>query len=341
MPEHGGRIAQAALQYGIAASDWLDLSTGINPRGYPVPAIPAAAWQRLPEDEDDLAAVACAYYGVQDCARLLPIAGTQAAIQALPRVLGGGRPLRIAVAGLTYNEYAHAWRRGGHAVSEHAAADLLMAAAAQADVVVVCQPNNPTGYAFPTADLLRMRDTLAARQGWLLIDEAYRDADPSASVIPALKKSGWQHVIVLRSVGKFFGLAGARVGFALAEAAVVEKLRDELGPWPIAGPARYVATRALRDTSWQEATRVFLAGMSGRLDELLSRTLGVQTGGTSLFRWFEHAHAEALHEHLARAAILIRKFAAPAAGSLPSLRIGLPADDTQLARLARALESFR
>jgi cobalamin biosynthetic protein CobC len=339
MPEHGGRIARAALQYGIVASDWLDLSTGINPRGYPVPAIPAAAWQRLPEDEDELAAVACAYYGVRDRARLLPIAGTQAAIQALPRVLGGEGPLRIAVAGLTYNEYTHAWRRGGHAVSEQATADLPMAA--QADVVVVCQPNNPTGHAFPAAELLRMRDALAARQGWLLIDEAYRDADPSASVIPALEQSGWQHVIVLRSVGKFFGLAGARVGFALAEAAVVEQLRDELGPWPIAGPARYVATRALRDASWQEATRVFLAGMSGRLDELLARALGVETGGTSLFRWFEHARAEALYEHLARAAILIRKFAVPAAGSLPSLRIGLPADDTQLARLARALESFR
>jgi cobalamin biosynthetic protein CobC len=340
MPEHGGRIAQAALQYGIAAGDWLDLSTGINPRGYPVPAIPAAAWQRLPEDEDELAAVACGYYGIQNCARLLPIAGTQAAIQALPRVLGGEKPLRIAVAGLTYNEYAHAWRRGGHVLSEHATADLPMAAA-HADVVVVCQPNNPTGHAFLAAELLRMRDTLAARQGWLLIDEAYRDADPAASVIPALEKSGWQQVIVLRSVGKFFGLAGARVGFALAETAMVDKLRDELGPWPIAGPARYAAIQALRDTSWQEATRVFLAGMSGRLDALLSRTLDVQTGGTSLFRWFEHARAEALYEHLARAAILIRKFAASAPGSLPSLRIGLPADDTQLARLARALESFR
>jgi len=340
MPEHGGRIARAALQYGIAASDWMDLSTGINPRGYPVPTIPAAAWQRLPEDEDDLAAVACAHYGVRDRAHLLPIAGTQAAIQALPRVLGGETPLRIAVAGLTYNEYAHAWRRSGHAVSEHAGADLLMAAA-QADVVVVCQPNNPTGYAFPTAGLLRMRDTLAAHQGWLLIDEAYRDADPSAGVIAALEQSGWQHVIVLRSVGKFFGLAGARVGFALAEAAVVEKLRGELGPWPIAGPARYVAMRALRDTSWQEAARAFLDGMSGRLDLVLGRTLSVEPQGTQLFRWFEHARAEALYEHLARAAILIRKFTAPATGSLPSLRIGLPADDTQLARLARALESFR
>ena len=339
MPEHGGRVMQAARQYGIPAADWLDLSTGINPRGYPVPPVPAAAWQRLPEDDDDLVRSAAAYYGLHDPARLLTIAGTQAAIQALPRVLGQGAPLRVAVAGLTYNEYAHAWRRG-HAVTAHAY-PALPEAAARADVAVVCRPNNPTGAALPVDQLLRMREDLAARKGWLLVDEAYVDADPQASLTPVFEKEGWQGVIVLRSVGKFFGLAGARVGFALAQAPLIEALRAELGPWPVAGPARYVATQALRDTPWQRGTQMYLADMSGKLDQLLQGTLALNPVGTALFRWFEHPHAEALHAHLARAAILVRIFAAPSFGTRSSLRIGLPADDAQLARLRRALESFR
>jgi len=340
MPEHGGRIAQAARQYGIPAGDWLDLSTGINPCGYPVPTVSAAAWQRLPEDDDELAARAAAYYEVGDTARLLPIAGTQAAIQALPRVLGREGALRVALAGLTYNEYAHAWRRAGHVVSTHACAG-LPDAAAQADVVIVCNPNNPTGETLAPATLLRMRDALAARNGWLLIDAAYADAEPEGSVIPAFEQHGWQQAIVLRSIGKFFGLAGARVGFAISEPQLVRSLAEELGPWPIAGPARAVATYALADNAWQQAARQFLTGRAQALDQLLRHTLVLETAGTPLFRWFEHPRAEALHAHLARAAILVRLFPTAPVNSLPSLRIGLPADATQLARLSRVLESFR
>ena len=340
MPEHGGRIAQAARQYGIPVGDWLDLSTGINPRGYPVPAVSAAAWQRLPEDDDELAVRAAACYGVSDAAQLLPIAGSQAAIQGLPRVLGRERALRVALAGLTYNEYVHAWKRAGHGVSTHACT-ALPEAAAQADVVIACNPNNPTGETLAPATLLRMRDTLATRNGCLLIDEAYADAEPAGSVIPAFEQHGWQQAIVLRSIGKFFGLAGARIGFAIAEAPLLQSLGEELGPWPIAGPARAVATCALADSTWQRNSRGFLADMAGALDQLLRRTLALEPSGTPLFRWFEHSRAEALHAHLARAAVLVRLFQATPVNSLPSLRIGLPADATQLARLSRALESFR
>lgn len=353
MLEHGGRLLEFAARSGIPAEDWLDLSTGINPRGYPVPAIPAEAWRRLPEEEDGLARVAADYYRAPSATAALPIAGTQAAIQALPRVLAGtassAQPLRVAVANLTYNEYAHAWRKAGHTVTAHAHRQLPVAADG-ADVVILCQPNNPTGESIEPTQVAKMAHTLARRNGWLLIDQAYADAAPESSVLPHIDAEDWPRVIVLRSLGKFFGLAGARAGFAISAPKVIAALRDELGPWPLSGPARMAALHTLGDSPWQSEARTFLHDMARRLDACFAARLGVSPSGTALFRWFALPEADALHQHLARSAILVRKFVAPApvqtsagqraTGGLPSLRFGLPADGLQLARLDRALEQF-
>lgn len=361
MLEHGGRLLEMAGRIGIPAARWLDLSTGINPRGYPVPALPAEAWHlawhRLPEEEDGLAQVAADYYRAPPATTVLPIAGTQAAIQALPRVLAGAgagagvsaeaatKPLRVAVASLTYNEYAHAWRKAGHAVTVQPYAQLPNAAT-DADVVIVCQPNNPTGELIEPKQVAQMAYTLARRNGWLVIDEAYADAAPTTSVLPHIAATDWRRVIVLRSLGKFFGLAGARAGFAISTPEVIAALRDELGPWPLSGPARVVAAQALGDSAWQHDARLFLHNMAQRLDDCLTTRLGVAATGAALFRWCAFRQADALHEHLARAGILVRKFSAPSsatpgdAHSLPSLRFGLPANETQLARLDHALEKF-
>ena len=244
MLEHGGRLREASVRYGIALERWLDLSTGINPCGWPVPALPAAAWSRLPEDEDGLDEAAHSYYGAR---ALLPVAGSQAAIQALPHLRA---PCRVAVIHPRYAE-AYAWRRAGHTVTPVTAGELDNAVS-RSDVLVFIHPNNPTGARFSPQQLLDWHAQLAARGGWLIVDEAFMDATPERSLAPYCDRHG---LIVLRSLGKFFGLAGARVGFVLAEPTRLEQLRAQLGPWTVATPARWVAVQALRDRTWQETAR--------------------------------------------------------------------------------------
>lgn len=358
MLEHGGRLIQASRLHGIEAARWLDLSTGINPHAYPVGAISAAAWHRLPEAEDGLIDVARRYYGLGnqpgDHVAIVPIAGTQAAIQALPRVVArihsrhrkghDGAPLRVSVAALTYNEYAHAWQRAGHVVTTHDVAH-LPDAAAQSDVVMLCQPNNPTGTRLSSESLHAMLASLRSRavrqRGVLIVDEAYMDATPEGSLLHSLGAADWEQVIVLRSVGKFFGLAGARAGFALGHHKIMQALNEELGQWALSGPTRAAVAQALNDEAWQHHTRASLQTMATKLDALLQQRLHVTPTGTTLFRWFELPRSAALYTHLASAAILVRQFAAPAAGGSPSLRLGLPANEQQLARLDAALETFK
>ncbi|HHL20261.1 MAG TPA: aminotransferase class I/II-fold pyridoxal phosphate-dependent enzyme, partial [Aliiroseovarius sp.] len=221
MLEHGGRLRLAARRYGIPLADWLDLSTGLNPRAWPVPAIPARAWSRLPEEDDDLARLAQEYYGAADC---LPVAGSQAAIQALPLLhAAGGR--RIGMLAPAYAEHAHAWRRAGFEVLP-LAAEAIEAAIEGLDHLLLVNPNNPTGQRFDAAQLLGWHRRLAARGGSLIVDEAFMDVTPADSLAVHSHLPG---LIVLRSLGKFFGLAGARVGFVLAEPGLLRRLADWLG----------------------------------------------------------------------------------------------------------------
>ncbi len=319
--EHGGRLRRAARRYAIPLERWLDLSTGINPRGYPVPPLPASAWARLPEEEDGLEEAARRYYG----APLLPVAGSQAAIQALPRLRPPGR---VAVVDPGYAEHAHGWRRAGHEVVA-TAAGALEAACDRADVVVVINPNNPTGVRIAPERLEAWRQRLAARGGWLVVDEAFIDTTPGASLVPGGPREG---LIVLRSLGKFFGLAGARVGFVMAPPALLDRLRAWLGPWPLAGPARFVATAALKDRPWQESNRRWLLEQGERLQVLLERHGLGEGGGTALFRTVETPRAAALHEALARRAVLTRPFE-----GAPRLRFGLPGEEPRWRHLEEAL----
>jgi len=326
MLEHGGRLGAAARHYGIPLDAWLDLSAAINPRPWRVPRIPAAAWARLPEETDGLEDAARAYYGAP---QVLALAGSQAAIQALPGLLPRRR---VGVVAPGYAEHAHAWRQAGHQVQA-----LPAAAPDQAtdnlDVVVVAQPNNPSGDSLAPRRLLDLHARLAARGGWLVVDEAFVDATPERSIAPFSERPG---LIVLRSLGKFFGLAGARVGFALAQADLLERLRERLGPWTVAGASRYVATQALRDNVWQAATRVRLFKDAARLAALLARHGLPPSGGTALFQWVVTPAAAELHDFLARRGILTRRFADPA-----SLRFGLPGRKEQWQRLEDALHAWQ
>ncbi|WP_295440712.1 threonine-phosphate decarboxylase CobD [uncultured Thiodictyon sp.] len=322
---HGGRLRQAAARYRIPLADWLDLSTGINPQGWALtcPRPPERdLWSRLPEDDDGLEQAAARYYGTP---ALLPVAGSQAAIQTLPRLRPPGR---VGIIAPGYGEHAHAWNRAGHQVRP-LSVDAIETAVPDLDVLVLIHPNNPTGARFPRADLLRWRETLAARGGWLLVDEAFMDATPGESLADLSPLPG---LILLRSIGKFFGLAGARVGFVLADATITRPLAALLGPWTIAAPSRWVATQALADTAWQDATRARLAADGERLAELLHRHGLPPLGGCALFQWVPTERAPQIHEALARAGILTRLFDSPLA-----VRFGLPRTEAEWARLDAAL----
>ena len=321
MLEHGGKLLAAAARYSIEAADWLDLSTGINPAGWPVPAVPPEVWQRLPEQEDGLVDAAAAYYG---SAAVLPVAGSQAAIQALPRLRAA---CRVGVPHPAYAEHAHAWRAAGHAVVAWDANHNIDAL----DVLVLVHPNNPGGQTYTRAELLDRHARLAARGGWLVVDEAFIDATPLESLADVCPRPG---LILLRSLGKFFGLAGARVGFVLAEPTLLAALNKLLGPWAVSAPSRWVARAALADTAWQLATRATLPAAGARLAALLRDHGLAPSGGTALFQWVRTPDAADWHDRLARQGILTRLYAEP-----PSLRFGLPRHETDWTRLAAALES--
>lgn len=323
MLEHGGNLRAAARRYG--REDWIDLSTGINPWGYPVPPIAGDAWHRLPEPDPALVAAACAWYRAP---LLLPVAGTQAAIQALPRLRP---PSRVTVSAPSYAEHAHHWGRHGHSLREVPYAE-LDEAVEHSDVLVLCNPNNPTGATVPAAQLLDWAERLGRRGGWLVVDEAFGDTAPGLSVAAYSAQPG---LIVLRSVGKFFGLAGLRLGFVGAHPALLDALADLLGPWAVSGPAQSIALAALQDKAWQERTRLRLHGAGESMRALL-RAHGIEASGTPLFHWWPQARPEDFHEHLASHGIWCRVFTQAARG----IRLGLPANEDEWLRLARALEEW-
>ncbi|ACR29881.2 L-threonine-O-3-phosphate decarboxylase [Burkholderia glumae BGR1] len=324
---HGGNPHDAARRYGIPAAQWLDLSTGINPLGYPVPPVPADAWRRLPGDDAPLAALAASHYGAPDPAHVLPVAGSQAAIRALPGLLAHGT---AGVAPLAYSEYAPAFARHGHAIAPIDVGATRLPAALRH--VIVGNPNNPTAERVDRARLLDWHAQLSARGGTLIVDRAFADADESNTTLTA--KIDRPGLVVLRSVGKFFGLAGVRAGFVLAAPALLARLRAELGAWTVSGPARHAVHAALADAHWQRATRARLARDGARLAALLG-ALGMRVRATPLFCWTDDARAAALHDSLARQGIWTRFFA-----HAPSVRIGLPGTNAEWQRLADALAGF-
>lgn len=323
LPVHGGDLAAAEARWGRPAAGWLDLSTGINPWPYALPPLSMATWSRLPgrDEQDALRAAAAHRFGVADVGRVLAGPGTSALIQALPRLRAAGR---VDVVSPTYGEHGRAWAAAGHTVRAVARLE-----DADAPVQVVVTPNNPDGRVV-APEFLRVRaGALAARGGLLVVDEAFGDMTPESSVAPFLGPG----LAVLRSFGKFYGLAGLRLGFVLAMPELVAALAAQLGPWPVSGPALAVGTAALADDVWARTTIERLAQAAAALDEVLGTAGFTVVGGTSLFRLAEHGRAAELYDRLGRAGILVRAFDFDGR----RLRFGLPAARDGLARLAAAL----
>ncbi len=314
---HGGDLGDVRRLHPEAPQPWIDLSTGINPLPYPVGELPTDAWSRLPSHDEESALIGAAArrYRCQP-GQLVAAPGTQALIQMLPRLVARSR---VAIVGPTYGEHELNWRRHGHDVAVVTGLD-----AADAEVVVVVNPDNPTGR-LSSPDALR---AVSARL--LVVDEAFIDLLPiGASLAGDLP----DNAIVLRSFGKVYGLAGLRLGFAIAPPPLAQRLREELGPWSVSGPALSIGAGALADDAWLQATSDRLAGDGRKLDALLVSAGFNVLGGTPLFRLASHRAAAEKVEALARQGIHVRAF-----GHEPTwIRFGLPRGEQELGRLSAAL----
>jgi cobalamin biosynthesis protein CobC len=323
---HGGDLSKATELFGEPVDGWIDLSTGINPRPWPVDADALSGLHQLPDAArlSRLSAAAATAYGVVDPRQIVVAPGTQALIQWLPRLR---RPGRVAVVSPTYGEHAAAWRLAGHDVAEIPG----LPDAGNFDVVVVTRPNNPDGAVAPRDDLITLAAAMAEKDGLLVVDEAFADLDPAVSV--AANAEGG--LIALRSFGKFYGLPGLRLGFAVTDPDTAQGIAAALGPWPVSSIAADLGTAALADPEWQAATRTWLAAAASRMDGVLSAAgIGI-VGGTDLFRLADTDDAPALYERLGRAGIYTRPFTDQARW----LRFGLPGSDAHWQRLAQAIGS--
>jgi cobalamin biosynthetic protein CobC len=323
---HGGNINAARSLFPHAPEPWIDLSTGINPVPYPIGAIPPAAWTRLPEADDlaALEAVAHVAYGAPPTAHLVAAPGTQALIQWLPRAFPARR---VGVLGFTYQEHEACWRGAGANITTVTTLSDLAAF----DVGVVVNPNNPDGELYALDTMAEIARILAQRGGRLVVDEAFMDVvGPQRSLVPRLPAAG---AIVLRSFGKAYGLAGLRLGFAVASPEDCTRLRSAVGPWAVSGPAIEIGRRALMDNRWLTEAAARLQSEADRLDRWLQSAGFEIAGGTALFRLACRSDALAWFERLCQAGILTRPYQLKPRW----LRFGIPHGPVEWNRLQLAL----
>jgi cobalamin biosynthesis protein CobC len=339
--QHGGKVEAARALFPEVRSAWIDLSTGLSPWAYPHERIDSAAFTRLPDPEAlaQLEQAAAHSFSLEDASRVIAAPGSDLALRLLGTLFTGRR---VAVVRPGYSGHVRAW---DGAPLTFVSADDIEAAGRGHDVLVLANPNNPDGRLVPRERLLAVRDELASRQGTLVVDEAFADAQPEHSLCNSAgeglssaasgdhQRNASAGLIVFRSFGKFFGLAGLRLGFIVAGADAQRRLRHALGDWPVSGPAVAIGIAAYNDRPWQAMQRQRLATTARRLDELLTRAGFTIAGGTVLFRLARCADADAAFRHLASHGILTRPFTSDST----LLRIGLPADEAQWQRLSDAL----
>jgi len=267
-----------------------------------------------------------------ECDYCLPVAGSQAAIETLPILRNLSN---VGIVSPTYAEHEHVWRKTGHNV-KRVDIENINTELEELDVLVIISPNNPTGDKVSVETLLSWHQHLSKKGGWLIVDEAFMDVTPELSLIKAGIRPG---LIILRSLGKFFGLAGVRCGFVITDRVLLALLAEKIGPWSVAGPSRYVAIKALKDKVWQTEMRTSLKLNGEKLSNLLNEYGFLVNGGSALFQWFKHQKAEELFILFAKQGILVRLFNGSSTG-ITSLRLGLPKDESQWNRLTEALSSI-
>ena len=296
--DHGGGLDAAIADFGGTREGWADLSTGINPIAFPVPQLSADAWTALPDQysADRLTAAARRFWNVPDGADILAAPGASVLIAQIPRLAAAST---VCIPPPTYNEHAASFSDHGWTVKTQGAA--------HAQVLV--NPNNPDGRIWSPQDVTAPLN---------IIDESFCDVMPARSLMSLADRPG---TLILKSFGKFWGMAGLRLGFVCGDPRLVARLRDMLGPWPVSGIALEIGAAALTDTQWADQTRARLHTDAARLDAVMSRRGAILAGGTSLFRLYRVEDAAEWQARLARHHVWSRIF--PYASDL--IRLGLPA----------------
>ena len=321
---HGGDLSYARLRWPSVVDRWIDLSTGINPWPWPLPALPTEVCANLPQkgDEGSAKAAISDYCSGLPTERIALVPGSQYAIRLIPTLFEASS---VAVVSPTYGEHGPAWQRAGHRVIE---VETLEQTLTGNQIVVVTNPNNPDGRHWSRDVLSEAAFHLANSGGCLVVDEAFADTDPSASMVED------KRCIVLRSFGKFFGLAGLRAGFVAGPREYVRQIEAICGPWSINGPALFAMKAAYRDHDWIQRTRSSLWQASKNLQDLLAQNGLNICGSTALFVLVEHDNAIGLVDRLGQQGILVRSF-----DLWPNwIRIGLPDSDVAFNRLSQALK---
>lgn len=325
---HGGRLCVARSLFPNVPQPWVDLSTGINPRSYPAPRASALERNRLPEPTElaRLEEVAAAAFNVTDPVRVVATGGTENALRLLPYIL---KLTSAVIASPTYGSHADAWHKSGADVRTVADAELLQSAAANSAITVV-NPNNPNGRLLAREQLLALNQNAGA----LIVDEAFGDLQPQHCVSDIAGTDAAPRMIVLRSFGKFYGLAGVRLGFVIASPAIATHLRQLLGDWPVSVDALRAGLAAYADADWAARMRIRLSKAARRLDQMLVSGGMEIVGGTSLYRLARATNARARFTQLISHGVLVRPFDYDAT----LLRFGLPASGDDWRRLAQALK---
>ncbi len=337
MLTHGGNLSAAAKEYDIPEQQWIDLSTGLNPIAWELNSqIPPEYLTRLPYPDSQLQQAAADYYGTPN---ILPIAGSQAAIQVLPQIIDTSR---VAVPMIGYEEHRYHWQKNGHRLQPYNPYQddiLSIAEYDQPSVMLVINPNNPTGHLHSREALLKLLNIIEGYGGLLVVDEAFIDTNPNNSLSTTESDS----LIVLRSIGKFFGLPGIRTGFVIACQNWRDKIESTLGPWTLSGPSQWITTQCLKDKRWQQQSIRSLKVRAAEQASMLScelRCLGIEGGySTDFFISFEMQKeiAEQIKTHFGKMGILVRSIKLDKQRSL--IRFGLCANDDTLAQVQKAASS--
>lgn len=347
-PDHGGALSAAAEYFEIPKEDWVDISTGINPVSWPIPEIPASVWQRLPENQpasvDNIQQAALQYYarkfdGTLSVSQenILSCSGSQQGIRLLPQLFKKQHSgdAKIWVTSGSYSEHGRAWEEQGYRVGKVACDRISQLLTQQpVDVLVLINPDNPSGHRWTAEQLLKWWSILHRRGGWLIIDEAFMDMTPALSLVNDVERDG---LFVLRSVGKFFGLAGIRLGFIFAAEKNIRQLSKIQGPWAVSHPSQYIGNLALRDFEWIDLQYEVLAHQSLRLALLLKKYMSLQCEGTDLFKTVYCSDANRIFKQLAKQGVLVR-YLAETSKSKAGLRFGLLDNEEHWQRLEAALK---
>lgn len=319
--EHGGKLHEACLRYGGEPAMWIDLSTGINPTSWEVPTVPQTVWHRLPENNNALETQASRYYGI-DVSQLLAVPGSQFAIERVPHIVQAG-PVAIPQPG--YAEHGPAWSRAGHPLVHYRSLEELQTLVHAGKILhaVVINPNNPSCEHYPRERLLEIARLLTDQGGLLLVDEAFIDTQPQASLCG---HDTAHAIVVLRSIGKFFGLAGLRLGFVMSSSPILSQLAELMPPWAVSHPARWIGEHALADHDWQQSQRSALPLASAAWCAFLAeRFPQCELARTDFFvsLYGDEDFCVRLYEGLAKRQVLARQLKTVEGRGM--LRLGLPA----------------